>query len=190
MTVALFSAPSHAYEFDCSQGDLVCSGDTACLIRYHTCCPPSGVTRELDCSLCGGNWTGDRCLSGEELPETGEGIEVEVNGESESIELTDEDILEIELTFQPQGVLPDQGSYFLWVKLPNGDCLYYSFPNMWRPCSCESPGPAYQGGLVTFSDVILGRVPCRGLPKGTYILYFRVTSEEDSWEDYVEFSIR
>ena len=72
--VALISiiASSYAYEFNCSQGDLVCKGDIACLIRYYTCCPSSSITRGVDCSLCGGNWTGSKCLSGEEPEETAE----------------------------------------------------------------------------------------------------------------------
>ena len=53
-----------AYEFDCARGcGSLCGGDMGCLIRCYTCCPPSIVSREVDCNLCRGVWENGICES-------------------------------------------------------------------------------------------------------------------------------
>ena len=71
MLVGILALASQAFPlaYDCNRGcGSLCAGDMACLWRCYTCCPPEEITREVDCSLCGGHWEGSRCLADLEGP--------------------------------------------------------------------------------------------------------------------------
>lgn len=101
----------------------------------------------------------------------------------------------ISLSLEPGGAV-GEGDYFLWAEAPGGACYCYAYPASWLPCSCASPSPAYQGLLVSFSDLKVFSGSCTGLTLGTYTVHFAVDAlkdgnlSRDAAQDSVIFEIR
>lgn len=137
-----------------------------------------------DCSHCGDHlqcivtMLSDRTCSAEFEGPSGLVPVVKVNGHHDSLHLGPQDRLVITVSLSLNG-LSGSGDYFLWAMIPGGDCYCYHYPNQWRPCPCGHPSPAYQGGLVSFSDLPVSEVSCNGLPLGNYALYFAVDTQMD-----------
>jgi len=122
--------------------------------------------------------------------------DVKVNGSDGPVSLTRNDTIQITVSLNPAGST-GTGDYFLWARIPGGECYCYDYPGHWFPCFCNNPYPAYQGGLASFRGLFIPpAVSCAGLPAGSYTLYFAVDTEMDgtlspsATQDEVEFSIR
>ena len=146
-------------------------------------------------------------LSDPDLPETtvalrgygGEGgalsVDLRVNGADGPLTLYREDSITIRVSLDVAGA-GGRGDYFLWARIPGGDCYCYFYPSVWLPCTCGAPRPAYQGALVGLRGFLAYQAPCAGLPVGDYELFFAVDTDPDgalspeAAEDTVSFRIR
>ena len=143
-----------------------------------------------DCAVCGKSKTclivmdADKICSADfQEKETFTPVaDVKVNGSDRPITLWIEDVLNISV-FYDQATLRGLGDYFLWVKIPSGECYCYDFPTNWFPCSCFLPEPAYQGELVSFENLVVYTIPAFLLPRGPYQLYFAVDGNMNGFLD-------
>lgn len=103
----------------------------------------------------------------------GQQADVKINGLDGPTRFSPNDRLNITLFLYFEGS-PKTGDYFLWAKMPDGDCYCYLYPELWHPCACDSPSPAYQGTWLPLSNFPADSIPCLNIPRGRYILYFAV----------------
>ena len=103
--------------------------------------------------------------------------DIRVNGENGPLFLTQSDTLDVRVSLDPGGA--HAGDYFLWARIPDGTCYCYQYPSSWVSCPCPAPIPAYQGPVISLSDLPVVSQGCQGLPPGYYVLYFAVDNSPD-----------
>jgi len=141
--------------------------------------PPSAVKVVLNDRLC------EKLYESEpiSLPRAPLGlVTVKANGMKDyaQIELP-EGRLRLTVSLEIRNPTVSTGDYFLWAKLPGGECYCYGYPYGWYACNCDLPGAAYSGNLVPLSDFEVVNMACQGLPAGRYLVIFAVDTFPDGY---------